>query len=56
MTKVPNVLGMGLRDALFLLENRGMRVEINGKYGRVKQQSIKPGTKANGQKIWIRLG
>ena len=55
-TRVPNVLGMGLRDALFLLENRGMRVEINGKYGRVQQQSIKPGSKANGQTIWIRLG
>lgn len=53
---VPNVLGMGLRDALFLLENRGLKVEINGKYGRVKQQSIKPGTKANGQTVWIRLG
>ncbi|MEO1258736.1 MAG: penicillin-binding protein [Bacteroidota bacterium] len=55
-TRIPNVLGMGLRDALFLLENRGLKVEINGKYGRVKQQSIRPGTKANGQTIWIRLG
>ena len=54
--KIPNVLGMGLRDALFLLENRGLRVEVNGKYGRVKQQSIRPGTRANGQTIWIRLG
>ncbi len=53
---VPNVLGMGLRDALYLLENRGLEVQVNGNYGKVKQQSIKPGTKANGQTIWIRLG
>ncbi|MEZ4933376.1 MAG: penicillin-binding protein [Saprospiraceae bacterium] len=54
--QVPNVLGMGLRDALFLLENRGLEVQVNGNYGKVKQQSIKPGSKANGQTIWIRLG
>ncbi len=54
--QVPNVLGMGLRDALFLLENRGLDVQVNGKYGRVKRQSIRPGTRANGQTIWIRLG
>ena len=40
---VPNVLGMGLKDALFLLENAGLKVEISGK-GIVKNQSIKPGT------------
>ncbi len=55
-TSVPNVIGMGLRDALFLLENKGLKVEVNGNYGKVKQQSIRPGTKANGQTIWIRLG
>ncbi len=55
-TAVPNVVGMGLRDALFLLENKGLQVEVNGRYGKVKQQSIKPGTKAKGQTIWIRLG
>ena len=54
--RVPNVLGMGLRDAFFLLENQGLKVEINGRYGRVRQQSIRPGTKAKGQTIWIRLG
>lgn len=54
--QVPNVLGMGLRDALFLLENRGLKVEVNGSYGKVKKQSIRPGTRLNGQTIWIRLG
>jgi cell division protein FtsI (penicillin-binding protein 3) len=53
---VPNVMGMGLRDALYLLENSGVRVQVNGNYGKVKQQSVRPGTRANGQTVWIRLG
>ena len=40
---VPNVVGMGLRDALYLLENRKLRVQVVGA-GKVKSQSIKPGT------------
>jgi cell division protein FtsI (penicillin-binding protein 3) len=39
---VPNVVGMGLRDAVFLLENRGVRVNVVGA-GKVKSQSVKPG-------------
>jgi cell division protein FtsI (penicillin-binding protein 3) len=39
---VPNVVGMGLKDALYLLENAGFQVEVNG-YGSVKSQSISPG-------------
>ena len=53
--QVPNVLGMGLRDALFILENRGMEVKVNG-YGRVTKQSIEPGKKLNDQKIMLFLG
>jgi cell division protein FtsI (penicillin-binding protein 3) len=41
--KVPNVLGMGLRDALYLLENQGLFVDFSGS-GRVVNQSITPGT------------
>lgn len=41
---VPNVRGMGLKDALFLLENAGLRVEVIGK-GIVKRQSIQPGSR-----------
>lgn len=52
---VPAVVGMGLRDALFLLENRGLRVEIEG-FGRVIRQSIHPGTRINGQTIKLTLG
>ncbi|TGD82654.1 penicillin-binding protein [Hymenobacter wooponensis] len=41
--RVPNVAGMTLRDALFLLENRGLRVRTVGT-GRVKAQSIAAGS------------
>jgi cell division protein FtsI (penicillin-binding protein 3) len=40
---VPNVKGMGLKDALFLLENMNLKVAIRGK-GKVVNQSIEPGT------------
>ncbi|MFB1022422.1 MAG: PASTA domain-containing protein, partial [Vicingaceae bacterium] len=51
----PNVLGMGLRDAIFLLENQGLRVKINGA-GMVKSQSITGGQRiVRGQEIQIEL-
>ncbi len=40
---VPNVIGMGLDDALYLLEKCGLTVDIVG-YGRVAKQSIAPKT------------
>jgi cell division protein FtsI (penicillin-binding protein 3) len=40
---VPDVSGLPLRDALYVLENKGLRVVYQGK-GRVKNQSISPGT------------
>ena len=43
--QVPDVRGLPLRDALFLLENRGFRVSIEG-HGKVKAQSVAPGTGA----------
>lgn len=52
---VPNVTGMGLKDALYLLENAGLRVEIRGA-GKVTTQSIPGGTKiGKDQKIIIEL-
>src|SRR5690606_1249505 len=42
---VPDVVGMTLRDALYVLENKNLRVQYSGK-GRVKHQSIAPGTEA----------
>lgn len=52
--QVPNVVGLGLRDALFVLENRKLKVEFNG-VGKVKKQSIIPGTPLKGQTIWLAL-
>lgn len=40
---VPNVTGMGLKDALYLLENAGLQVIIRGA-GKVTNQSIPGGT------------
>lgn len=39
---VPNVKGMGLRDALFVLENAGLKVGVVGA-GMVQRQSLTPG-------------
>jgi cell division protein FtsI (penicillin-binding protein 3) len=41
--QVPDVKGMGLKDALYLLESRDIHVATRGS-GKVKQQSILPGT------------
>ena len=41
---MPNVVGMGLKDALFLLESRGLKVSFSGR-GSVRYQSIAPGTR-----------
>lgn len=52
---VPNVVGMGLRDALYVLENAGMRVRFSGR-GVVRSQSLRPGTRiVTGNEIVIRL-
>jgi cell division protein FtsI (penicillin-binding protein 3) len=40
---VPDVSGMPLRDALFILENKGLKVNYNGK-GHVLEQSLTPGS------------
>jgi cell division protein FtsI (penicillin-binding protein 3) len=46
---------MGLKDALYVLENRGLRVRISGN-GMVRRQSIPPGTRARqGTTIVIEL-
>ena len=53
---VPNVVGMGLNDALYLLENCGLTVEVDG-YGKVVSQSIEAGTPSDtcGKRIRIEL-
>jgi cell division protein FtsI (penicillin-binding protein 3) len=42
---VPDVRGMTLRDAMFLLENSGLRVTFSGK-GKVRKQSPEHGARA----------
>ena len=55
MTLVPNVKGMGLRDALYLLENSGLKVGVSG-VGTVSQQSLTPGGKVRrGSYVHIEL-
>lgn len=41
--QMPNVMGMGLQDAVYLLESQGLTVRINGS-GIVKNQSVMPGS------------
>ncbi len=51
----PDVTGMGLKDAVYLLENKGLIVEVQGR-GRVQNQSIAAGTGfIKGQKISLLL-
>jgi cell division protein FtsI (penicillin-binding protein 3) len=40
---MPNVKGLTIRDAIYLLENMGLRVSFTG-YGKVESQSIEAGT------------
>jgi cell division protein FtsI (penicillin-binding protein 3) len=51
---VPNIVGMGLRDAMYILENRDLKVVVSGA-GRVRKQSIIPGTPIQGQTIRLTL-
>lgn len=52
---VPSVIGMGAKDAVYLLESMGLKARISG-VGKVKSQSIPPGnTLRKGQTIQIRL-
>jgi len=52
---MPDVRGMGLKEALFLLESRGLQVAFTGK-GAVCEQSIAPGTTVErGRGVTIRL-
>lgn len=41
---MPDVVGMGLKDVLYLLENAGLRIKVTGK-GTISKQSINAGAK-----------
>lgn len=52
---VPNVVGMGASDAVYLLESVGLKVGING-VGRVYSQSLTPGSRiTKGSYISLKL-
>ena len=40
---VPDLLGMNAKDAIYLIESKGMNAKISG-YGKVTKQSLKPGS------------
>lgn len=53
---VPDVTGMGARDAVFMLEKRGLRVSISGR-GKVISQSLPVGHKIRkGEACMLRMG
>ena len=52
---VPDVTGMSLKDAVYMLENSGLQVTVKGK-GKVHVQSLTPGTViTKGQNIILQL-
>lgn len=52
---MPDVKGMGLKDAVYMLETCGLQVQVLGK-GKVQSQSIQPGSRiSKGQNITIQL-
>ena len=54
--EVPSVIGMGLKEAIYLLESKGLTVAFSGR-GWVESQSIPAGAKiTRGATIVLRLG
>jgi len=52
---IPDVTGLGAKDAVFLLENIGLEVKLNGR-GLVKKQSLNPGKEyRNGDHIYLTM-
>lgn len=52
---VPSVVGMGAKDAVYLLESKGLKVRLNG-IGKVKSQSIPGGNHVvKGQTVTLTL-
>lgn len=53
--RVPNVIGMGAKDAVFLLEEKGLRVRLSG-VGKVRRQSLPHGSHfTKGQTVLLTL-
>lgn len=53
--RIPNLKGMAVKDAIYILEKMGLNVKISGK-GKIKNQSIKAGSKIiKGRSINLKL-
>ena len=53
---MPDIKGLGLKDAIYLLENRGLKIQAKGK-GKVLVQSVQAGTTlAKGMTVYVELG
>jgi cell division protein FtsI (penicillin-binding protein 3) len=53
--QVPNVKGMNARDAVYILEQLGMNIRLQG-HGKVRSQSVEPGSGIRaGQEIILKL-
>jgi len=52
---VPNVVDMGLKDALYLMESKGLRVQCDGR-GTVRRQSVQAGARVRpGMKVQLNM-
>lgn len=52
---MPNVIGMGVKDALHILENMGLNVKVKGR-GSIREQSIAPGERIEeGDKVVLTM-
>jgi cell division protein FtsI (penicillin-binding protein 3) len=55
INRIPDVRGLGLKDALYVLENAGLIVKVYGR-GKVKKQSLPVGQGfTKGERIVIEL-
>ena len=53
---MPDIRGMGLKDAIYLLENMGLKIQTRGK-GKVMMQSVQAGTAlSKGMVVLVELG
>jgi cell division protein FtsI (penicillin-binding protein 3) len=52
---VPNVTGMALKDAIYLLEKEKIQVYVDG-WGTVKKQSVSPGSRVTrGMRVYLEM-
>ncbi len=52
---VPEVVGMSLKDAIYIMENSGLKVRFSGR-GIVRSQSLRPGTRIQeGSIVYLEL-